>query len=268
MSFSADWLALREPYDRAARNAELLDAVSAHFSGQSAITVVDLACGTGSTMRTVSPRLPQRQTWRLVDNDLSLIARASALGDPPRLIVRARPVDLARDLELALEGPLELVTTSALFDLVSMPWLERFAVESGARNLPVYAALTYNGAATLGPADPFDGRIVDAVNRHQRTDKGFGPALGPAAAEAAKQAFEAVGYTVAEGRSDWRFGPDDHEVQRQTLAGWAAAAQELGGLPADNIAAWLRRRMEFIDAGRSAMTVGHVDLFAIPTGRR
>ena len=117
--FSAEWLSLSERYDRAARNTKVLDAVRRHFAGQNAIAVVDLACGTGSTVRTVGPYLPARQNWLLVDNDLSLLARTSTLSQPPDLSVTARPVDLARDLELALDGPLDLVTASALLDLVS-----------------------------------------------------------------------------------------------------------------------------------------------------
>jgi hypothetical protein len=265
--FSADWLALREPYDRAARNAAVLAAVGRRFSGLAAIAVVDLACGTGSTRRAIGPQLPPRQAWRLVDNDLSLLARAAAPTSSAQVAITGRPVDLARDLELALEGPLDLVTTSALFDLVSQPWLDRLALEAAARNLPVYAALTYNGEAAIDPADPFDAAVVDAVNRHQRTDKGFGPALGPAAAQAARQSFERVGYQAMEGRSDWVFGPNDRDIQAQTLAGWATAAQEMGLSP-DKIADWLTRRGGQIAAGRSAMRVGHVDLFAVPTGRR
>ena len=54
-----------------------------------------------------------------------------------------------------------------------------------ARALPVYAALTYDGRIDLSPADPLDATIASAVNAHQHTDKGFGPALGPSAAAAA-----------------------------------------------------------------------------------
>jgi hypothetical protein len=53
------------------------------------------------------------------------------------------------------------------------------------RRLPVYAALTYQGRAALDPAEPFDLEMIAAVNRHQRRNKGFGPALGPEASLAA-----------------------------------------------------------------------------------
>ena len=88
--------------------------------------------------------------------------------------------------------PVDLVTTSALLDLVSAEWLERLAVEAAARRLPVYAALTYQGSASLDPAEPFDLEVIAAVNRHQRRDKGFGLALGPEAGEWLQQATLAV----------------------------------------------------------------------------
>src|SRR6266852_2592405 len=127
--FSAEWLALREPYDLAARNAAVLEAVFSAFIEQTSISVVDLACGTGATLRAIGPHLPPRQTWRLVDNDMSLLAKASALGRPPHLTVIAKPVDLVRDLELTLNNPLNLVTTSALLDLVSAEWLDRLVIK-------------------------------------------------------------------------------------------------------------------------------------------
>jgi hypothetical protein len=266
--FSAEWLALREPYDRRARNASVLDAVAAAFADRSSVAVVDLACGAGASLRAISPRLPQPQSWQLVDNDLGLLARTVALAQPPRLSVNAQAVDLARDLELALDGPLDLVTCSALLDLVSQPWLERLAIEVAARRLPVYAALSYDGQATLEPAEPFDAEMVAAVNRHQRRDKGFGPALGPQAAALAAVQFEQVGYRVVQGRSDWMFGPQDGAIQEAILAGWATAAGELGDMPLERTAAWFTRRRELIADGRARLRVGHIDVFAAPTGIR
>ena len=250
MTFSAQWLALREPYDGRARNRDVLAAVVAAFAGHSAVSVVDLACGTGSTVRAIAPRLPVRQTWRLADSDLGLLRRAAGSERP------------------AGDGPVDLVTTSALLDLVSDDWLERFVVETAARRLPVYAALTYDGRASLEPADRLDEAVIGAVNRHQRRDKGFGPALGPAAASAVIARFGAVGYAVVQGESDWAFGPDDRGIQREVLAGWAGAAQELGDLPPDDLTDWLTRRHAFVADGRARMRVGHTDVFARPTGTR
>ena len=70
--FSADWLALREPYDALARNADVLDAVATFLKPLASVRVIDLACGTGSTLRTLSSHLPSRQNWDLVDNDAGL----------------------------------------------------------------------------------------------------------------------------------------------------------------------------------------------------
>jgi SAM-dependent methyltransferase len=264
VSFSAAWLSLREPFDGRARNPRIMQAAFAALGTLSSVNITDLACGTGSTYRALSPKISAKQNWRLVDNDLSLLARASKQAPSALARISALPVDLARDVEVALDGALDLVTTSALLDLVSAEWLERLAVEVAVRRVPFYAALTYNGRIAFDPADSFDPAIIDAVNRHQRRDKGFGPALGPSAADAAVRQFEAVGYLVEEGLSDWAFLPADREIQREILAGWAAAAGELGDLPLKDIASWLARRQVWVSTGASRIEVGHVDFLARP----
>jgi Methyltransferase domain len=266
--FSADWLALRERYDVRARNPAVLKAVVASLAGKTSIRIVDLACGTGSTLRALAPRFPAQQNWRLADNDLSLLARASAMAPPAGVSFTTVPLDLNRDLEAALDGPIDLVTTSALLDLVSADWLERLAVEATVRSVPVYAALSYNGRIELGPADPLDAAIAAAVNAHQCMDKGFGPALGPAAASAASARFESLGYSVRHGVSDWIIGPDDREIQMEIFAGWASAVRELGDLSLADAVGWLTRRRDAVAAGSSSISVGHIDFFAWPMGTR
>lgn len=266
--FAAEWLALREPYDARARNPDVLDTVAASLAGHPSVTIVDLACGAGSTLRALSPRLAGRQNWRLVDNDLGLLARASASARPAGANVLPIPLDLNRDLEAALDGPVDLITASALLDLVSDDWLGRLVVETAARRIPLYAALTYDGRIEFDPADSADTAIVAAVNRHQRSDKGFGPALGPSAAKAVIAHLEAVGYSVRHGTADWAFGPNDRQIQTEILSGWAAASRETKDPPLAEIDGWLTRRRAAVAAGRSSIRVGHVDVFAWPTGTR
>src|SRR5262249_9278235 len=174
----------------------------------------------------------------------------------------------ARDLELALDGPLDLVTTSALLDLVSREWLDRLVVEVAARRLPFYAALTYDGRAVAAPPQRFDGQLLARLHLHQPTDKRLGPALGPSASVRAADRFEHFGYELVQGRSDWVFGPDDRAIQDALFAGWAELGPLTTGLSADDIAGWLAQRRAYLAAGRSNLRVGHVDIFARPIGTR
>ena len=266
--FSAAWLALREPYDARARNADVFSAVAALFKQRDLLRIVDLACGTGSAVRALGPRLAARQNWRLADNDLGLLADVANIPTPKDVTVSAVALDLTSDLEAALEGPVDLVTASALLDLVSKTWLERLAVETAARSISLYATLSYDGRIELAPLDPLDASIVAAVNAHQCTDKGFGPALGPAAAAVAIAHFESLGYSVIQGASDWTIEPDDHGMQLEVLAGWASAAHATGKLTKADAATWLTRRRDAVAAGLSSIRVGHVDFFATPMHTR
>jgi hypothetical protein len=266
-AFSAAWLALREPYDLRARNADVIEAVIEALADRPSVNIVDLACGTGSTLRALSPHIEARQNWRLVDNDLSLLARVPPSASS-RTTITTVPVDLNHDLEAALDGAIDLITTSALLDLVSDQWLQRFTIEVAARRLPVYAALSYNGQIAMSPADASDGQIVAALNAHQRIDKGFGPALGSSAAQSAVERFERVGYTVVQGAADWSFEQQDREIQVELLSGWAAAARDTADVPLADVIGWLTRRRDLVAAGLSSIRVGHLDLFARPTGRR
>jgi hypothetical protein len=266
--FSADWLTLREPYDLRARNPAVLDAVAAALGRLSSLRIVDLACGTGSTLRALGPVLPARQHWKLTDNDLGLLARATAMPLAADVTVTTIPLDLNRDPEAALDGPVDLVATSALLDLVSETWLDRLAVEIAARGIRLYAALSYDGGIELTPPDPLDAAITAAVNAHQRIDKGFGPALGPAAAAFAIARFEALGYSVVHGASDWEMGPEDLDIQTEIMTGWASAAHDIGALSLADTTAWLARRRDVLAKGRSSLRVGHVDFFATPSATR
>jgi hypothetical protein len=266
--FSADWLTLREPYDLRARNISVLDAVTAFLEPRSSVQVVDLACGTGSTMRALGPRLPARQNWKLIDNDPDLLACATAKPPIKDAAITAVALDLNRDLEAAFDEAVDLVTTSALLDLVSDDWLDRLAVAIAARSIPLYAALSYDGRIGFVPSDPFDTVVATAVNAHQHTDKGFGAALGPTAGASAVARFEALGYSVVCGASDWRIGPDDRDMQTELLAGWASAARDIGALSAADTAAWLKRRHDVVAAGCGSLQVGHVDFFATPSATR
>jgi hypothetical protein len=265
--FSLEWLALREPLDMRARNRDVLGAVTAAFLEYPEMSIVDLGSGAGSTLRALGSQLAPSQKWTLVDNDPVLLAEAFARAQDSGVVVETRQFDLTDDITPLFDADTALVTTSALLDLVSEPWLANLAAAAAARSLPVYAALSYDGRIAFSSADPVDAQVIAAVNAHQLGNKGFGPALGPRAAAAAARIFRALGYSVVQGTSDWEAGPSDRDFQHELLSGWRQAAEETGGLPRELLESWYLRRRAAIDAGTLNLTVGHVDFYAQPRKR-
>ncbi|PQO22091.1 hypothetical protein C2I36_14890 [Rhodobacteraceae bacterium WD3A24] len=253
MSFTADWLALREPADAAARDGDLLARAARLCAGEAAPVIVDLGCGTGATVRALGPLVPQDACWRLVDNDNRLLVAACAAAGE-----RAEPYcrDLADIEALPLAGA-HLVTASALLDLVSGGWLARLVGRLARAGTGFYAALSYDGLMEWMPPDPEDGEVIAAFNAHQATDKGLGPALGPAAGGAAAESFAAAGYTVETRRSPWRLEDGAGALRAELAAGVGRAAGEMGHAGAGD---WVRRRRAGDAATRCI--VGHLDMLA------
>ena len=138
-----------------------------------------------------------------------------------------------------------------------------------ARAIPVYAALTYDGRTDLSPADPFDAAILSAVQRASTHRQGFWAGARSGRGKAAISGFEASGYTVVHGKSDWVIGPDDRAMQIELLQGWANAARDMTTLDDAEIARLARAgAATVVSDGLSSMRVGHVDLLALPSATR
>jgi hypothetical protein len=263
MSFSAHWLTLREPADHAARSLMVARAVFDTLPSGVPLKILDLAAGTGSNFRylTAGPcgRRGPRPSWLLVDHDPDLLARV-----PPSPDVETRCLDLSTLGDRTIFDGRSLVTASALLDLVSEEWVGALAAGCAASGAAVLFALSYDGRIVCSPEDPDDASVAALVNEHQRTDKGFGPALGPDATDAAARSFAAVGYRIERAASDWLLTPESRALQAQLIEGWAQAATEMSPVRARVIDGWRDRRLAHVAAGWSEIVVGHEDLAAWP----
>lgn len=292
--FDAGWLALREPFDLAGRAASapllgwptLAARLHSGREADAALQVVDLGCGTGASLRALAPRLGGRQHWRLLDHDPALLAALPealsawavargcrvAMGDDGmaidgpglQLTVAWQCADLADLASVPAIDGAQLVTASALLDLVSAAWLDALVARCRAAGAAVCWALSVDDRLQWQPVDGADALVHAHFRAHQRRDKGFGPALGGAAVANAAERLQRAGYQVAVAPSDWQVdgarSRDDLAMLREMVDGMAAAAIEQAPEAAAAVQAWRQRR----HAQRASLRlrVGHSDLLA------
>jgi len=280
----SDWLAVREPADFAARSETLVEHVRHALASTDTVRGLDLCTGTGSNLRYLIDRLPGRQTWLAADRDARLLEElptklktwadahgysmrtegqvSSLRGGRCECDVETRAMDLDR-LDAGLFEGRNLVTASALLDLVSESWLRLLATRCREAGATALFTLTYDGRSSCDPVEPEDDMVRELMNMHQKTDKGLGGrAEGPDAWSVAERVFTEAGYRVECAPSNWSIGPPERAFQRMLIEGWARAAVEIAPERADTIADWLRRRLEHLEAGRSRIVVNHVDMVA------
>ncbi len=278
--FSTQWLALREPADQRARNSALADDLRTRLGDVSPLRVVDIGAGTGANLRATAPLLGPQQSWRLLDHDPALLAQAAlALADWAdfsahdsgrltlekdglHIAVELVQVDLAAHPEAVRAGDPHLITASAFFDLVSAPWIERFADAVVAAGATFFTVLTCDGRDLWTPPHEADAAVAAAFRADQGRDKGFGAGAGDVATDLLLHALHQRGYEAHARESPWLLEaaePGDAALIAALATGTAAAAEETGQV--------LHSRLEAWRAARIAAThcrIGHMDLLAAP----
>lgn len=268
MSFSIDWLDLREPADFAARDKTLVKQLL-EWLGQANDPIspdrlwVDLGAGTGSTLRALTQLGAQSIVWRLVDVNGKLLDEALRRHGKALLIE-----DYQADLNVVEELPLtgaHVVSASALFDLVSEALSKRLIERLDASKTAFYAALNYDGRTEWTPAHAYDATVLDAFNADQRTDKGLGLALGPDATSILTEILSSIGYTVSVADSPWRLTGVHAELVTALIEGIAAAVADKDGIDVNQLADWTAFRLA--NAPTGSCLIGHQDILALPAKR-
>ncbi|MEJ5869018.1 class I SAM-dependent methyltransferase [Pseudokineococcus sp. 5B2Z-1] len=249
--------------------------------------VLDVGAGTGAGARWLASRLRARlgrgARWTLLDHDADLLARAGAApgatGHGARRVLGDlhRAADLLRGTGAPGEGATDgagrpdLVTATALLDLLRPVEVEVLAGAVVDAGVPLLVALTVTGEVQLDPPDPLDAELAAAFDAHQRR----GGRLGPDAVAPVVERLRSAGLEVLTASSPWRLGtasPSGGGGDADLLAAWARgraeAAVEHDGALAAPAARWSRAREEQARAGALGAVVGHVDLLALPGAAR
>ena len=242
--FSRDWLALREPFDAAARSVPLARRFAAALPAQSRI--LDLGAGTGSMMRWLRPIIGGAQSWVLADANATLLEQARG----PE--VETAVVDLAASLERLPLHAVDGVVCSALLDLVSEAWLQRLV---RALRTPFLACLSVDGDDLFAPPHPLDTLVLHAFRLDQARDKGFGPALGPRASMVAQVTLSERGFGVWSEKSDWTIPASATAMLSELVLGYACVS---------DAEEWRHDRQEQIGGEKLAIRIGHRDILALP----
>ena len=274
--FSADWLALREPFDHAARSLQLAARLTEILPQRPRI--VDLGGGTGSMFRFLAPIVGRGQDWVLLDADGFLLDEAfgrtaawargqgfaaTAIGDTlhvstPRGLWRMHAAQ--HDLSTGpLSGDIretqhDAIVCSALLDLVSAAWLRGLC---SAVSVPVLACLTADGRDVWRPRHRYDALVRTGFRRDMWRDKGFGPALGT-------DAVHSVSRFAASAPSNWQIPSTALRMQRTLIDATADAARAAAPAQTRAITEWQEVRLRQALLGRLAITIGHRDILLLP----
>jgi hypothetical protein len=264
---SAEWLALREPADAAARATELVDAVRPHLP-IGTVVIHDLGCGTGSMARWLAPRLAGPQHWVLHEHDADLLAQAvegmpEEGADGSAVSCGPHKCDISQLAASDFDGA-ALITASALLDMLTADELHALVAAGMAAGCPVLLTMSVIGRVELTPPDPLDTCIAAAFNDHQRRTTDGRRLLGPDAVGAAVEAFARLGAEVLVRPSPWRLGARSTPLVGEWLAGWLAAAREQRPELGEVTEAYFAHRQAQAMAGLLGVTVHHHDLLARP----
>ena len=299
--FDADWLSLRNAADTRARSTALTARLAAWLEqrapgGVRALQLSDLGSGSGANPRYLAPRLPGPQHWRLFDHDARLLehARQHCLGlhdrDGQPISAETELIDL-RNIHTTLLAHSDLITASAVLDLVDASWLEHFAdicLDIGCAVLITLsvdgrwhidsngdggAAISSSADADADPnSDADDDFVRAAFNAHQRRAKGGAHALGPDAAARLAALLQAHDFEVELAPSPWQLSaavPKQAALARALISGWRDAARAQRPQAGARIESWHQRRQRALEQaaqqqGRLSITLGHLDLLALP----
>jgi len=280
--FATDWLEERNRFDEAARNPQVEHAFLQAAQQYDPVNIIDLGAGSGATFLYLAPKIPGSQRWTLVELNPSLLKHArqriklwshakgmqTTLENTDQIVLQREKQEISVQftkgslLQLEQLLPLEyyqLVTASAVNDLLSRDMLEQLLQTLHRYKLGCYTMLNYQGMHFF-PEEGQDTAMIAAYEKHMQRQQDFGKALGPDCADAFRQIGQQLyGKSPVEGQSDWIIRPSDRLMHRYLLSFMEKSIPEVA--PKLDLQGWLDRKQELLQQEQLRLTVAHLDQF-------
>ncbi len=222
--------------------------------------IIDLGAGTGANQRWLAPRLPIRQRWLHLDHN-PVISRSLPL--PAETEIVDESVEALGQLLTRASGDRQLVTCSALLDVLTTEQVEAVCRAVIDNRVPAFFSLTVTGGLRLSPNDPHDRLLLAAFNDHQRRAGG----AGPEATTLTVSLLRAAEFAVTTQETPWRLTAESgiafvDQMLEERLAAAVAQDPALAG----TAAAWLELRRAQLIAGLLQIELDHCDILGLPGG--
>ena len=281
--FSKSWINMRVDYDNISRSTVLVDHLN-KLSEEHDIDLIDLYCGSGNFFIWSLNKNILFKNCTLVDHDIKLLKSIKS-----NLRANLRPMysiqSNTNNLDLLIKKnsktlsslsiqkndcddyryssqKYHVISYSAALDIMSRSSIDS-ALKRIKKNNILYFSLCFNGQVRWTPTNAFDKYILTFFNNHQRSDKGFGKALGYKSIEFIRQKADKLNLNVTIKDSPWIIKnklDKDKVFMKRYLIDIKKSLFHMEGIDRDILRKWYQDKKSEIDNKNIQLFVGHNDI--------
>ena len=274
---------MRVEYDEASRSSVLVDHLN-KLSKKHEIDLIDFCCGTGSFLMWALNKNISFQNCILVDYDIKLL---KSIKSNLRTHLKSKYTVQSNTNNLNLlikknsktissvsiekydcdeyshnNKALHVISYSAALDLMSKSSID-IALKKIKKNNIFYFSLCFNGLVKWTPTNTFDKYILAFFNNHQRSDKGFGNALGHKSIEYLRKKAGKLNLNITVADSPWIIknkSEKDTVFMKRYLLDIRKSLFHMEGIDKNILRKWYEDKKYDLENKKIKLYVGHNDI--------